>query len=202
MKPFLCIALATLLFTSQAAFADEPSTPQPTNNTIEDRIANTGFSYGVDAGYGVRLWDHGRSIDIAQGALHIAFPLMRPMGRSWYRGVFEYRVELQGGFITNFDDRAFVGISPIGLRYNFTTAGKLVPYVEGLLGGAYTDVPRYVQGSRFNFTEMAGVGAQYFMTPGTALNLQARYMHLSNAGIREPNIGINEGFLLVGISFY
>lgn len=198
MKPLLSIALVTLLFTSQAAFADKTAVTKST----EDTIANAGYSAGVMAGYGVRLWDHGRSIDIVQGVVHVAFPLTGPMGRSWYRGVLDYKVELQGGVMTNFDDRALVGISPIGLRYNFTAAGKLVPYVEVVLGGAYIDVPRHVQGTRFNFTENGAVGAQYFIRPDIALNAQFRFMHLSNAGIREPNPGIDEGFLLVGISFY
>ena len=202
MKPLLCLTLVTLLFTSQAAFADEPAATQPTTRTIEEKIARTGVSAGIDAGYGIRLWDHGTSIDMPVGAVHVAFPLTRPVGSSWYRGVLDYRLEIQGGVVTNMDDNAFVGLSPIGLRYNFTAAGKLVPYLEGLLGGAYIDVPNHIQGSKFNFTQMAGVGTQYFMTPDIALNMQARFMHLSNAGLKEPNHGINEGFLLVGISFY
>ncbi len=198
MKPLLCFALVTLLFTSHAAFAEEAATSKPT----EDTIANTSYSAGVMAGYGIRLWDHGNNLEIAKGVVHVAFPLTGPIGRSWYRGVLDYKVEIQGGVFTNFDNRAFVGVCPIGLRYNFTAAGKLVPYVEVVLGGAYIDVPRYVQGSRFNFTENTGVGAQYFIRPDIALNAQLRFMHLSNAGIREPNVGINEGYLLVGISFY
>jgi len=154
------------------------------------------------AGYGVRLWEHNRDIDIAQGVVHVAFPLTRPIGRSWYRGVLDYKVELQGGVLTTFEDREFVGLSPIGLRYNFTAAGKLVPYVEVVLGVSYFNVPRYVQGTTFNFIENAGIGAQYFIRPDIALNAQFRFMHLSNAGIREPNEGINEGYLLVGVSFY
>jgi hypothetical protein len=198
LKPLLCIALVTLLLTSRAAFAAEPASA----NSTEDTIANTGISYGVMAGYGLRLWEHNRDIDIAQGVVHVAFPLTGPVGSSWYRGVLDYKVELQGGVITNFEARELVGLSPVGLRYNFTGAGRLVPYAEVVLGVSYFNVPRYVQGTTFNFIENAGVGAQYFMTSGTALNAQFRYMHLSNSGIREPNPGINEGFLLVGVSFY
>ena len=202
MKPLLRFALVTLLFTSQAAFAYEPASTQPTTRTIEEMIARSGVSAGIDAGYGIRLWDHGTNIDMPVGAVHVAFPLTGPVGSSWYRGVLDYRVEVQGGVVTNFDDKAFVGFSPVGLRYNFTAGEKIVPYVECLLGGAYIDVPRHVQGSKFNFTQMAGVGTQYFITSDIALNMQARFMHLSNAGLKEPNHGINEGFLLVGVSFY
>ena len=198
MKPLLYAALIIMLFTSQAAFAGDSAATNP----VEDKIANTSFSYGIDAGYGVRLWGSDRNIDMPMGAVHIAFPLMKPIGSSWYRGVLEYKVELQGGVITDFDDRAFVGLTPVGLRYNFTGAGKHVPYVEGALGVSYLDVPRYVQGTTFNFTEMAGVGVRYFLRPGMAVNVEARYMHISNSGIREPNEGINEGYLMLGMSFY
>ncbi len=97
---------------------------------------------------------------------------------------------------------AFVGLTPVGLRYNFTSAGKIVPYGQGMLGMAYIDVPNHIQGTRFSFTQNAAVGAEYFFRPDMALDVQARYTHISNAGIEEPNPGMNEGFLLVGINFY
>ena len=54
-------------------------------------------------------------------------------------------------------------------------------------------------GSAFQFGSHAGVGARF--GPKNAFDLSYRYQHLSNAGIKEPNDGINFHILRLGYRF-
>lgn len=206
LKTLRLLAFVITSFLTMASFAmaagDGTAAPAPAASVYENAIANSSYSLGLQAGYGIRLWDNPH-IDIALALPSVSFPISGVRGRSWYRGIWEYKVEGVFGIITNLNDRAEIGLSPVGLKYNFTGAGtRLVPYSELLLGAEYFNVPRTVQGTRFNFRVSYGLGCQYFITQGTALNLEARFEHVSNAGIREPNLGVNSGFLLAGMNFY
>lgn len=198
------VVASFLVKSSVVMAAGEPPAPQAQGGSVyENTIANSSYSLGLQAGYGVRLWDHPR-LEVAQALPSVAFPISGVKGRSsWYRGIWEYKIEGVFGIITNLADRAEAGLCPVGIKYNFTEAGtRLVPYAELLLGALYYNVPRAVQGTKFEFVEKAGLGVQYFITRGTAVNFEARFEHVSNAGIREPNRGVNSGFLLAGLCFY
>jgi predicted porin len=57
------------------------------------------------------------------------------------------------------------------------------------------------QSTQFNFISSGGFGAHYFFTKNTALTLEGRIRHLSNAGIKQPNHGINTYLALAGIAY-
>lgn len=48
------------------------------------------------------------------------------------------------------------------------------------------------------FSPQGGPGVEFFFNPQRAIVLQYRYMHMSNAGIQEPNHGFNASMLSVG----
>jgi len=77
---------------------------------------------------------------------------------------------------------------------------KFQPYVKGGVGMVYMTQHTREQSTQFNFTEQAGIGMQYFFFKNTAFILEGRLRHLSNAKIKEPNIGIDNYFILAGIS--
>jgi len=58
------------------------------------------------------------------------------------------------------------------------------------------------QATRTNFTEQLGLTLQYGITESTALDLGYAFSHISNAGIRLPNLGINASVLSVGWSWF
>jgi lipid A 3-O-deacylase len=64
----------------------------------------------------------------------------------------------------------------------------------------YISLHTHEQGSQFNFIEYGGLGVNYFVRKNTALTLEGRFRHLSNAGIASPNTGINTYFIVAGIS--
>ena len=64
------------------------------------------------------------------------------------------------------------------------------------LGGRVPEQP-----GQFNFVVWGGAGCAWRLTPQWALNVGYRFVHLSNAGPRNPNSGLNFGLPLVGLSY-
>ena len=78
---------------------------------------------------------------------------------------------------------------------------KIQPYLKAGLGIAYMTQETQEQGTKFNFTEQAGAGFHYFLCDNTALTLEYRFRHLSNADMEEPNAGINSDQVIGGITY-
>ncbi|MEO5954646.1 MAG: acyloxyacyl hydrolase [Nitrospiraceae bacterium] len=129
--------------------------------------------------------------------------LTDPIGSSWYRGQIALGAELLG-FGTSEPKTAYgVGATP-KLEYRFTGFDRLRPYVEGGGGPIWTDLGGRVpeQPGQFNFVVWGGAGCAWRLTPQWALNVGYRFVHISNAGTRTPNSGLNFGLPLVGLSYY
>jgi len=78
---------------------------------------------------------------------------------------------------------------------------KFQPYFKGGLGLVYITQHTIEQGSQFNFNEYLGLGMHYFFKKNLAFTVEYRYRHLSNAGIADPNSGINTNYGICGISY-
>lgn len=85
-----------------------------------------------------------------------------------------------------------IGFTPV-FRLQQTNPGALAPYIEAAVGAHFlseTSVSAERKfGSSFQFGDHVGVGLRF--GPRRAFDLSYRYQHLSNAGIKEPNQGIN-----------
>jgi lipid A 3-O-deacylase len=83
------------------------------------------------------------------------------------------------------------GLTPV-LRF-VKSSGSFRPYIEAGVGvrllSHVDETPDRSVSSSFQFADMVGLGAQF----GVRQNYQAgfRFQHLSNAGIKHPNPGIN-----------
>lgn len=83
------------------------------------------------------------------------------------------------------------GVNPL-VRF-IKDSGAIRPYIEagaGVRGLTHPTInDGYSLGTAFQFTEIVGVGAQF----GSHQQYEAglRFQHISNAGIKEPNPGIN-----------
>lgn len=75
------------------------------------------------------------------------------------------------------------------------------PYIKAAAGTLYMSQHTREQSTQFNFYEYGGLGVHWFFTKNTALTVEGRFRHLSNAGIDSPNSGINTYFGLVGLSY-
>jgi hypothetical protein len=78
---------------------------------------------------------------------------------------------------------------------------KIQPYIKGGPGIVYMSQHTREQGTQFNFTEYGGAGIHWFFKKNMAFTLEYRYRHTSNAGIKDPNSGIDTSFVLAGISY-
>jgi len=83
----------------------------------------------------------------------------------------------------------------------FPESWKLQPYVKFGAGLDYMTLHTLNESTQFNFISQLALGMHYFFLKNTALTLEGRYRHLSNAGIKEPNRGINSYFILGGIAY-
>ncbi len=91
-----------------------------------------------------------------------------------------------------------VGLNPVNLKWNFATRGRVAPYIE--LGGGVLftthDVPSRT--STVNFTPSAAFGT-HFLGERLAWTVEARYLHVSNAGLSRLNSGINTFEVRLGV---
>jgi hypothetical protein len=78
---------------------------------------------------------------------------------------------------------------------------RFKPYAKCGIGMAYMTQHTMEQPTQFNFTEQVCFGMHYFFRNDLGLTLEGRLRHVSNAGIREPNYGLNTYFVLAGITY-
>lgn len=87
-------------------------------------------------------------------------------------------------------------------RYSYPLTGKLYPYIEAGSGLHYMTLQTREQSTQFNFIDQGGGGITYFLKKNLALDIGYRFRHISNAGIKEPNGGINANVYTVGLAYY
>jgi hypothetical protein len=123
------------------------------------------------------------------------------MGKVPYKGALEFLVEPIAMFQFEPDNRYAFGLSAL-LRYNFWTGSKITPFFDAGGGVMWTDFGLPEQGSEFNFQVQGGPGLHVHLNQRTAITVQYRFHHISNAHTDVPNFGINSSLFLVGITFF
>jgi len=99
-------------------------------------------------------------------------------------------------------DRGIEAGINIGLRYMTPVADGVSVFGEISSGPVYFGIDTIEQGDAgFNFLSQLGAGLQVDLTRNMAFNAAYRFRHLSNAGISQPNSGINTNAIIAGLSF-
>ncbi len=195
---------------SEWAYSDEPALdPTHSQETIWADGIGGGFRKGlfqvgstVAAGFGVRVFGSTLAHDLALTSVNLGWVFTDVMASDkWYRGNFELLLELFGGGQFNPNDRYFVGLTAL-LRYNFATGSRWVPFVDAGVGVSNTNIDGPDLSGNFQFNIQMGAGTHYFLSDRTALTVQYRWLHFSNAHIREPNHGTNTQMFHVGVSWF
>jgi hypothetical protein len=148
------------------------------------------------------------SIDYAVNSARLGIMIYNPKFSGFLRGNTEFLMEGFGGPIFHGPGDVIAGAS-FFFRYNFIQPGaSLVPYVQAGGGGAYTDIAHGKAssdaiGSDLEFNLQAIAGLRFILNPKWSINVEGSYRHISNAGIVDPNYGIDSlgGALGVGFSF-
>ncbi|MFQ5881678.1 MAG: acyloxyacyl hydrolase [Candidatus Methylomirabilales bacterium] len=165
---------------------------------------------GLSAGYGDAIPvggtddDELEEVEFVYVAPRFGIGISDPMGGdAWYRGNLELLGE--GAFLANLEPKdGFAGGITAMLRYNFLPrgGGNFIPFVELGAGIIFLDIDLKNQADGFNFTPQGGFGFHYFVSERTAFTAEWRFHHISNAGTRDENDGINDSLVLGGVSVF
>lgn len=140
--------------------------------------------------------------DFVLGTAHVGRVMTGVVAEDhWYRGNWDLMGEFFGGRQLNPNEAYVAGFTPV-FRYQFATGTRWVPFLEGGAGLSGTDVGEPDLGSRFEFHLIGGGGLQWFCREKVAATFQARFAHLSNAGIERPNNGVNASVFLLGVTWF
>lgn len=213
---FWITAMAILGFTSvqaQTSLVSSPipweSTSKPSTSTIWQNRMGEGFIVGVQsisleigAGYGVKILGSRQSHDLALVSLSYGYMLGYLVGKNrWYAGNWEFRGELFSGAQFSPSTESLVGLTP-HLRYNFATGTRWIPYVDIGAGVSATSIGPPDLSHTFEFNLQGATGVQWLIKDNVALSIEARYLHMSCAGMSSPNLGLNNVNGMVGITWF
>jgi hypothetical protein len=200
------VALATIaLWFPLASRADsEAGTPSP----FVDGEPLLGLQVG--GGFGLPAFGTSKKGELRDTRVFGVFPrwgigLSDTVARgTFYEGNWEFDVEPM--VLLNYNPRFGWALGgTLFLHYNFTEAehlGALVPFIEGGAGGAHLAFDLKGEADGFVFPLQASFGLHWLAFPKTALTGSIGYYHLSNAGTRYPNEGINMVSIKVGITTF
>ena len=118
----------------------------------------------------------------------------------WYGGNLFWTVEFMGGLQDN-PDQQYLAFGNFGLRYEFATRGRFIPYVDAALGAGATGISEPDLSEGIQFSQQVGVGLRYFLNDHWNLTAAAGYMHISNGGYKKPNGGVNSYMLSLGVGW-
>lgn len=147
----------------------------------------------------IQLKDTGKEgTTYCYATLRGSLPLTRFSAIPWHEHL-RFLIEPNGGYFHS-GSKGFVGGLNLGVKGHFLTRGRILPFLSLGAGALYSDFEDL--SSKFNFALMAGAGFDLFLTKRLAIQFEYRLHHISNGGIRAPNIGINSNFGSVGLSWY
>ncbi|MCX8053196.1 MAG: acyloxyacyl hydrolase [Armatimonadetes bacterium] len=113
----------------------------------------------------------------------------------------EFAVEIAAARQSNKPQNA--GWSATGcLRYYASIRGSTAVALDLNIGLTEFEQRLTSQSTRINFTEQLGVAVQHSVGPSSAITIEYKFSHNSNAGIKMPNLGINASIVSIGWSWY
>jgi lipid A 3-O-deacylase len=154
------------------------------------------------ATYGFAILGSKQAHDLALLSLSYGHMIGQTVGRDrFYRGNWEFRAELFGGAQFAPTSEWVVGLTP-HLRYNFATGTRWIPYLDAGAGVTATSIGPPDLSNIFEFNLQASVGVRWFFSDHLALTVDARFLHMSCAGISRPNLGLNGAGGMAGLSWF
>lgn len=176
----------------------------------EERFGDGKKSVGLSVGYVETFFRAGNSFSAKELGLDIEAVTVAPhwsigisdtLGDGALRGNFDVVVEPMLLF-RHPADGIGKGVNVLP-RYNFLGGGDtVVPFMEIGAGVTFLDFDLRAQRDGFNFVVLAGLGTHIFVSERAALTPRVRYMHISNAGTRSPNQGLDTVQFLLGATYF
>jgi hypothetical protein len=181
----LVCGLGLLVLRAECADAQSASGgPIPSGRPPEWTLAE-GFGFTLNV-------NRGRSHELALYAL----PGLSVRLSSRFEWLFEAHIAhffSPGGYM--------LGLMPIGGRI-YIGNGRVLPYATFGAGAGWTNLVQLDEiDQRFNFLLQTGFGVRRVISDSQAWTLEARWSHISNAGMEVPNLGLNQLVVLGGWRF-
>jgi hypothetical protein len=151
----------------------------------------TGGGHGINGSQsGTGVWNLG---------LRYGIVITSPHGPGFMRGQLEYALDAVPAWaIVQSTNTAYgAGVNPFAFKWILTSAKKVKPYFEIEGGTLFTNTKVPEMTSHVNFTSSGAFGA-HFLGEKHNWTAEVRFMHISNAGISDPNPGINTIQVRVG----
>ena len=196
---------------SQSAATNSIAQPAPGLDLAESSIwqgeVGAGFlpsarNFAVEAGVapGMTVFGSPQAHDLALLSLSYGHMLGQVQGEGhWYRGNFEGRLELFGGGEFSLSEQWVIGLTP-HLRYDFATGTRWVPFLDIGAGVSATGISPPDLSGTFEFNLQGTAGVHWFLSDNFALTGEVRLIHLSCAGIHQPNAGANNIAFMIGVT--
>lgn len=127
----------------------------------------------------------------------------------WRRHLLEYSAEVS--VITRYSwphngrqrQLGGIGISPLGLQFNFNSHRAFQPYLRSTGGLMFLEAPfPDHRGTRVNFTFGVGGGAEWQFTDFSSLSVGYYFFHLSNGETGSVNPGIDSSLMMGTLTLY
>lgn len=190
----LSILFLIIFSTGMAIGSDEnASSATAANQLFSESGLVTGFGTGtIEEGHYqtvLLIWHLGINMDRV-------FPSLKT-----HKGKLTFYIEPQVNPVVEPESDYEFGVG-LGFQYQYPIMEKLSAYVLAGVGPHYISVVTDDQANGFTFSDTAGVGLYYHLTDRSAINVGYRFRHLSNAGIQEPNGGIESHFGVIGYSVF
>lgn len=193
LKKNLCAAAVFILFflITSFSYADEQRADLEGSNPEE---ASYTKEFGISTGWGSGELKRQDDYNLIPLYFQFGFDIAKPFG-----GKLKFILEPFLNTIVSPDSNVEIG-NDFVLRYSYPIVQKINLYIDFGLGMMFASQHTSEQSTQFNFTEQGGGGISYAFSKNKSINFGYRFRHFSNAGIKEPNKGIDMDFLLCGIT--
>jgi lipid A 3-O-deacylase len=191
---FVLAAVVVVMISSPLVLAEEADSGWRSKFSLTESTMIAGFGKG---GFTEGSYEHIGLI------WQLGFDLRRVFSRlEDNRGTLTFIMEPEiNKIISPVGDDVEFGIS-FGVKYRYPLTQKLSGYALVSVGPHYITVESTDQANGFIFFNTVGAGFSFFLTEKTALSLEYRFRHISNANTEEPNVGIESHIGAIGYSMF
>ena len=124
-------------------------------------------------------------------------PDQKTRGKGWYKSRRTVLVEIPIHILTEPNEPPMFSLT-FNSNWTFNLDGKIQPYVFAGGGGLYTEAQIPGTSSKLKGVYQAGGGLR-FNRDRSQFFLEARYHHVSNGGLKEPNDSLNSSKVFIGV---
>lgn len=180
--------------------AGEPNA-QGERREREEDLLERGHVFGVFASVGVaQSINRSSEIDILQAGFRWSH-LWDSTGDGFVSGHPALGVELLPLIAFDQDPRPYGAGFNLLYEHHFDTDGTFIPVLRTGAGFIYASEETPPRETRHNFSLLAGLGVEVPLRGRTAVSLEYRLHHVSNADTGFRNPGINAHTIVLGLTF-